>query len=134
MIDVIKTPALISIGAVLGALSRHYIGWFFQRFESYFPQGTLFVNLTGCFLVGLVVALTMGAIFPKAEEFKTLFIVGFLGSYTTFSAYALQSVLLFKEGHYLQAFFYWFGSCCLGVIAVVVGFATVSFIKKIFVS
>ncbi|MDJ0625216.1 MAG: fluoride efflux transporter CrcB [Candidatus Caenarcaniphilales bacterium] len=130
-LNALKTPFLISLGAVFGALSRHYIGWLFQRFEGVFPQGTLFINLTGCFLAGLIVALLIGTTQPRVEEFRTFFVVGFLGSYTTFSAYALQSVLLLKSENYLQAFIYWFGSCSLGVISVLLGFLTINFLKDL---
>ncbi|MDX1920675.1 MAG: fluoride efflux transporter CrcB [Candidatus Caenarcaniphilales bacterium] len=128
----LKTPILISLGAICGSLSRHYIGWYFQPFEKMFPFGTFLVNISGCFLVGLFVGLTVASGFPKLDEFRMFFVVGFLGSYTTFSAYALQTLLLTKNHHYPQALLYCLTTpvCCL--VAVFAGYFIAKAIKGLF--
>lgn len=108
----------ISIGAVLGALSRHYLSGFIMKFsgESVFPWGILIVNILGCFLMGLLIEL--GALkFSMSQEVRSFLAVGFLGSFTTFSTFALDFALLFERGAYGQAAFYFITSTIVSVAA-----------------
>lgn len=123
-----KAPILIALGAVCGALSRHYIGWYFQQYEKIFPLSTFLVNISGCLIAGIFVGITAGATLPKLEDLRMFFVVGFLGSYTTFSAYALQTLLMSKDQHYLTSLVYWVATPIACLIAVFVGF----FIGKAF--
>jgi CrcB protein len=115
-------PLAISLGAVFGALSRYYITlfWIQKRGQS-FPYGTVFVNLTGAFLIGLASMLAIKHDFPVAME--KLVLVGFFGAYTTFSSYILDSVLLFRSRRTSTGFFYWLGIPILGFIALELGIA-----------
>ena len=114
-------PLYISLGAVLGALSRYYLTllWL-KKGGSNFPYGTLFVNLTGAFLIGFV-----SKIFTAEHTIsigvQKLILVGFLGSYTTFSSYILDSANLFRINRTSTGFFYWLGSPILGFIFVELG-------------
>lgn len=88
----------ISVGAVLGANARYWLGaWLDGRFATRFPLGTLAINLTGCLLLGFFVALTTRRI-SLAPHWRLLFAVGFLGSYTTFSTFGVETLSLFDEG------------------------------------
>ncbi len=84
---------LISIGAILGANARYLVGlWAAQRFGLDFPYGTAIVNITGAFILGFLVAWgsTRSGLTP---ELRLLIAVGFLGAYTTFSSFAVESLL-----------------------------------------
>lgn len=84
---------LLVLGGSLGTLSRYGIALLAVRlFGSKFPWGTLIVNLSGCFLIGLAFALAergMNIMNPAARLF---FITGYLGALTTFSSFALETV------------------------------------------
>ena len=86
---------LISIGAAVGANARYWIGvWALQSIGPRFPYGTLFVNVTGSLILGFLVGLAADKLLP--EPWRWLLAVGFCGSYTTFSSYAVESVDLFR--------------------------------------
>ena len=85
----------ISLGAVLGAISRWQLGIWFNGFLSQFAFGTLLANLLGCFLIGIAIGLHLN------DGQKLLFITGFLGSFTTFSSFSLEvSEKLLTEKYY----------------------------------
>ncbi|MDB9524926.1 fluoride efflux transporter CrcB [Oscillatoria sp. CS-180] len=113
-------PLSISLGAVAGALSRYYITLFWIRHKGdRFPHGTLFVNLPGAFMMGLIASLTTA--FTMSAGLQTFLIVGFLGSYTTFSSYILDVAKLWRSRHQGIAIVYWMGSAVLGLLCVELG-------------
>lgn len=84
----------ISLGAALGANARYWIGvWAARHLGIAFPYGTLFVNITGSLALGFLVSLTSQRI-PITPEARLLLGVGFLGSYTTFSSFAVETLSL----------------------------------------
>lgn len=98
----------ISLGAVAGALSRYYLGLWLNRWLGFgFPYGTLIVNLSGCVGMGCFWALVSEQIIAIAPEVQILVAVGFLGSYTTFSTYELDTVNLLRSNQILKAASYW---------------------------
>ena len=116
----ISYPITISLGAIAGALSRYYLTlWFAQRFGTSFPYGTFFINLSGCFVMGLVATLVSQRV-DIPPEVRLLVAVGFLGSYTTFSTYGLDTVVLLRH-NFAAAGFYWLGSAVLGIVCVQLG-------------
>jgi fluoride exporter len=83
---------LIAVGAILGANARYLVGlWAAQRFGMNFPYGTVIVNITGSLILGFLVAWGSGRS-GLSGELRLLVAVGFLGSYTTFSSYAVESL------------------------------------------
>jgi CrcB protein len=113
-------PIIIGMGAVLGALSRYYLTLFFGRwFGIEFPYGTLFINLTGTFLIGFFTNLTSKLLISSPVQL--LVAIGFLGSYTTFSTYALETANLLRTKDYKTALFYWLGSPILGFFSIELG-------------
>lgn len=113
-------PIAISLGAIAGALSRYYLTmWFAQRGTS-FPYGTFFINLSGCFMIGFFATLALERANLISPQIRLLVNVGFLGSYTTFSTYGLDSVLLLRQ-QFAVGGFYWLGSAVLGIICVQLG-------------
>lgn len=119
--SIIPSPIAISLGAIAGALSRYYLTlWFAQRCGTNFPYGTLVINLSGALFMGFFTTLILAKAIA-APELQQLITVGFLGSYTTFSTYALDTVTLLGTGNRRAALFYWAGSAVLGVLCLEVG-------------
>ena len=111
----------ISIGAVLGANLRYWVGeWAAQRFGSGFPYGTLLINLSGSFLLGLIVSMSMEN-FIIDPRLRLLLTIGFLGSYTTFSTYAYESIALISQGQWGLGLFNLLGSSLLGGLLAILG-------------
>ncbi|BAU15305.1 CrcB protein [Leptolyngbya sp. NIES-3755] len=111
----------ISLGAIPGALSRYYLTLLFARwFGVQFPYGTCFINITGAMIMGFFVTyfLSRGI---GAPELRLFFAVGFLGSYTTFSTYALETSVLLKSGNQSLALLYWLGSAAIGYLGLELG-------------
>lgn len=87
----------IIVGGSLGALARYGLAKYIsQNINQLFPWGTLIINLTGSFLIGCCFELFDKAIIPS--EWRSLITIGFLGAYTTFSTYSLETLNLLKEG------------------------------------
>jgi len=125
-----RNPVAISLGAIAGALSRYYLTLGFTKaFGSSFPYGTFFINLSGCFGMGFFVTLTSERVMTIPPEVRLLVTTGFLGAYTTFSTYGLESVVLFRSAlgssfplrSFIVASLYWAGSAILGIISLQLG-------------
>ena len=87
-----RAPLAISLGAIAGALSRYYLTlWFAQRFGTAFPYGTFFINLTGCLIMGFFITFSLERVAIISPEVRLMVTTGFLGAYTTFSTYGLES-------------------------------------------
>jgi CrcB protein len=122
----IRAPIAISLGAIPGALSRYYVTLFFaQWLGTSFPYGTFVINITGALVMGFFVTLTLERTITS-PDLRLMVAVGFLGSYTTFSTYALDTSVLLRSGNYGLMLLYWLGSATLGFIALEVG----SFLAK----
>lgn len=118
----VRNPIAISFGAIAGALSRYYLSlWFAQRFGVGFPYGIFFINLTGCFAMGFFVTLALERVAMISPEVRLLVAVGFLGSYTTFSTYGLDTITLLRNRTFVEAGLYWAGSAILGILSVQLG-------------
>lgn len=117
------TWILIAVGGAAGAVSRYAVDtWVAERYGAAFPFGTLLINISGSFVLGLLFALAMerGVLSP---EIRPPLIIGFLGAYTTFSTWMLQSWALVEQGALISAGMNIVGSVVLGLIAVVAGLA-----------
>jgi len=116
-----QTFLVISAGAVLGANCRYWLGgWATERFGAAFPYGNLIINLSGSFVLGLFMALVTER-FIVNPQWRVLIAIGFLGSYTTFSSYTYESVMLILSGQYMLGLLNLFGSSFLGGLAVLLG-------------
>ncbi len=117
------TLVLIAVGGAAGAVSRYVLqGWVQEVSGGRFPWGTFAVNISGSFLLGLVFALAMDRS-VLAPEVRVPVMIGFIGSYTTFSTLMLESWRLVEEGDYLFMFGNLIGSVVIGMLAVVAGLA-----------
>ena len=126
----VRNPIAVSLGAIAGSLSRYYLSiWLAQRFGTGFPYATLFVNLTGSFAMGLLTTLVLERTLLISPEMRLLIAVGFLGSYTTFSTYELDSISLIRDSQLNEAFIYWLGSAVLGSIVLYLGIIAARLIR-----
>ena len=108
----------IALGAIAGAIGRYLMTlWLSQKISVDFPVATLSVNALGCFGMGLFAALSMEQASFLSPEMRLLISVGFLGSFTTFSTYELDTIGLVQEGHVGRAIASWLGSAILGAMS-----------------
>ncbi|NEO98279.1 MAG: fluoride efflux transporter CrcB [Symploca sp. SIO2E9] len=117
-----RHPVAVCLGAIAGALCRYYLTlWFTQRFGTTFPYSTLIINLSGCFAMGFFVTFALERVATIPREVTLMVTTGFLGAYTTFSTYGLETFILKHAGNLTAAIVYWAGSATLGVISVELG-------------
>jgi fluoride exporter len=118
----VRTIFAITLGAIAGALSRYYLGLVIaQCLGSEMPYGTLIINVTGCFFMGFLTVLSLGQVVSIHPDVRLLLLTGFLGSYTTFSSYELDSAKLLQHRRLEPDLLYWMGSTVLGFINLQLG-------------
>lgn len=111
---------MIAVGASFGANSRYWLGrWVQSRTEPPFPWGTFWVNLSGCLGIGIAAGILLNS--NLSPSWRTLIIVGFLGGYTTFSSFSLETYNLLQRGNYLYAGGNVVGSVTLGLLGTWIG-------------
>jgi len=118
----------IAAGAVVGANLRYFVGqWVAAWLGVGFPYGTLLVNVSGSFLIGVVSTVLTERLLVDSH-WRLLLIVGLLGGYTTFSSYTLETIALLQSDRWLTALTYvlastllGLGACALGIVAVRAG-------------
>ncbi len=112
----VKWGSLI-VGGALGTVARYlFAGYIYRIWGPSFPYGTLAVNLTGCFLVGVLTVLADEK-FMLGPAGRVFLMIGFCGAFTTFSTFILETANLMKDGQNARAF--------LNVLlSVLLGFAT----------
>ncbi|MCE2510670.1 MAG: fluoride efflux transporter CrcB [Alphaproteobacteria bacterium] len=107
----------IGLGGAIGAIGRYLVMIAVGHFVGMaFPYATLIVNVTGSFLLGLLVE-GMALVWQVDETLRAFFVVGVLGAFTTFSTFSLDVVYLFDRGEMLQALLYIVLSVVLSVLA-----------------
>jgi fluoride exporter len=117
----LETVLIISLGAVLGANLRYWLGgWIAQRWGTVFPIGTLLINLTGSLILGFFITIITER-FLVDPRWRVFFAIGFLGSYTTFSTYTFESITLLASGNWLAGLVNLLGGAILGALAAAAG-------------
>lgn len=115
---------VIGVGGFLGSIARYWVGNYIgNRFGMRFPFGTVAINISGSFLIGLIVALIAHRAHWNAN-WSYLIPIGFIGAYTTFSTFELETLRTFQEGEVLLAFLNVILSVALGFVAVWLGMIT----------
>lgn len=105
----------LAIAGGLGALARYSLAGVVQRATGVgFPWGTLVVNMTGCFLFGVIWALFEGRII--SSEARIIILAGFLGAFTTFSSFIFETGELFKNNQFIFAFLNIFAQNVFGLV------------------
>jgi len=100
----LKTYAWVMLAGALGTAARMGLSNFVALRHPVFPAGTLIVNLTGCFVIGFFFALTgPNSAFVAPPLVRQTVMIGFLGGYTTFSSFSLQTLNLLNDGEWLYA-------------------------------
>ena len=90
----------VSLGALLGANLRYFVSRLAAKLLSTdFPYGTLIINITGSFILGLFLIWTTERVLAD-PKWRLLLAIGFCGSYTTFSSYAFETMAYFEQGHW----------------------------------
>src|SRR6202795_4218484 len=102
--SVIKNFLSISIAAILGANLRYLLSRVAAReLGPVFPYGTLFINIAGSFIVGLFIIWTTERVLID-RHWRLLVVIGFCGSFTTFSSYAFETMAYFEQGQWRLMF------------------------------
>ena len=128
MLSHISSCIIIFIGGGLGAVSRFLLSSLVGVYtRGVFPWGTLTVNLLGALLIGLFVELA-ALKFLVFNQYKLFCITGFLGGFTTFSAFSLESTLMLQEGQYLILASYVIISVFGTIAAIIIAKSFVGFI------
>ena len=122
----------VSVGGAIGSAARFWIsGIVAERFGQTFPFGTLIVNVTGSFIIGLFAGLTE----PEGRwlvspSFREFFMIGICGGYTTFSSFSLQTLALAQDGEWFRAAGNAIASFSLCLLAVWIGHFSVWALNK----
>jgi len=114
--ELVMNILIIGIGGFVGAVSRYGLAlWIGQRWGRSFPLGTFVINVSGSFLIGLLMTLMAERLMVN-PQWRLLLVVGFLGAYTTFSTFEYETGALLKDGE-------WAFAMLNIILSVVVGFA-----------
>ncbi len=128
--DAMYRLLLLIIGGALGTLARYGLNGVISEHQSkhypwavVFPLGTMVINVTGCFAIGFIAAISgpeTGRTWIK-PEWRDFLMIGFCGGYTTFSSYGLQTLNLARDGEWLGVALNIIGSNVLSLLAVYLG-------------
>ena len=117
------TLIVVGLAGSLGAISRYLVGHYAAEWfgKPRFPVGTLIINITACFLMGLFVALADRHVRSMPEWAKLAVLTGFIGTYSTFSTYMFEVEGNLRSGHGVLAVTYLLVSIVAGLMAVYAG-------------
>lgn len=120
----LRSLVAVGLGGAMGSVLRYIASFLIvQRLGSGFPWSTLFINVSGSLLIGMVVEFSLARPLGITPFFRLLLAVGVLGGYTTFSAFSFDTLALASEGVPYLALSYAAGSVILGFVAAFVGVA-----------
>jgi CrcB protein len=113
----------IALGSAIGGVARYLVDGTVQRILSTtFPAGTLLINITGSFLLGMIVRYGVETA-TLTPEMRALLTIGLCGGYTTFSTFTYETATLLESGEWIRAGLYVAGSIVLSLLGVFAGFA-----------
>ena len=113
---------IVGLAGAVGALARYVVGRYIaERYGSQFPLGTLLINVTGAFLIGLLFAFAGHRLI--STTLQTILATGFLGGYTTFSTMSWEGVQLARGGSTRGSLLYFGSNLVPGLLAVALGLA-----------
>lgn len=124
-----KNIFYVALGGIFGAIFRFLVSKRLNNaFGEVFPVGTLFVNFTGSFFMGFFYSIFEEVLF--SPYVRIFLLTGFLGAYTTFSTYAIETFNFLREKEYKEAFLNFILNNILSFLAVIAGFILFKFIYK----
>ncbi len=116
------TVLIVALGGAIGASARYLSGaWIIRVMGSGFPYGTMFVNVVGSFLMGLLAVYLMERMDGSWARYAPFLMTGVLGGFTTFSAFSLDALFLMERGRMGAAALYMGGSVVLAIGALFLG-------------
>lgn len=117
----VRSVILVGIGGGIGSICRYLISWVLTKyFSASFPWGTFISNFLGCLIIGIF----MGVLLKSSSyqhEIQLLFVTGFCGGFTTFSAFASENLQFIQSGQILLTLIYIFSSIVIGLLSVWAG-------------
>lgn len=117
-----KEMLWVGLGGFLGANARYLFGlWIAARLGTTFPYGTFVINVSGSFVLGIIVGLLDAHVLAPAVRLSLA--IGFVGAYTTFSTFTYETLRLIEDGSLLLATANVVGSVLIGMVAAVAGLA-----------
>lgn len=112
---------VVFAGAGIGGLTRYVAGaWIMAKYGGRFPLGTFIINVTGSFLIGVLMTLLTERLQPH-PNWRLFLVVGILGGYTTFSSFEYETFTTFRDGARLMGILYVAGSVLVGYVGVWLG-------------
>src|SRR6266436_3526830 len=112
---------VVLAGAGLGGLARYVAGtWIMTKYGGRFPLGTFLVNISGCFLIGVLMTLLTERLQPH-PNWRLFLVVGVLGGYTTFSSFEYEIYQSVRDGARWMGMLYVTGSVLIGYLGVWLG-------------
>jgi fluoride exporter len=112
---------VVLAGAGLGGLARYVAGtWIMAKYGGRFPLGTFVINITGAFLIGVLMTLLTQRFHPH-PNWRLFLVVGILGGYTTFSSFEYETYQAVRDGERWLGLLYVAGSVILGYLGVWLG-------------
>lgn len=121
--------ASIAVGGALGTVSRYGVGQLIHVSPGSFPWATFWTNLSGSLLLGVILALLLER-FPPSRYLRPFLATGFVGAYTTYSTFAVETDLLIKDGHLALGVAYATASLAAGFLAVWAGMSGARLLKR----
>ena len=117
----IRSILLVGLGGAIGSILRYLSSMMVNKYwQQAFPLATFLINMLGCLLIGMLMAFIEKQ--PGvSDNFRLLFVTGFCGGYTTYSAFAYENTSLMSNGQTLVAFAYIAASVLVGILFVWVG-------------
>ena len=127
-----KTMWMVGLGSALGGMTRYGCAlWMVRMYGEAFPWATLFVNVSGSFVIGLFFTLTaVGGLLPVHPDWRIFVTVGLCGGYTTFSSFSLQTLALARDGRWTLVAGNVLGSLVLCFVAVWLGTACATLLNQ----
>jgi fluoride exporter len=119
--DVLLKYLMVGVGGGLGSILRFWLGSYIGgRLGSRFPYGTFVINVTGSFLIGMVLTI-LAEKTQWSPNWRYLIPIGFIGGYTTFSTFEYETLRLVQDGQMVTAMFNVVGSVMVGFAGVWAG-------------
>lgn len=123
-----STCLIVMAGGALGTLARYVVSVLMLPVSKELPWGTIVINVTGSFLIGLFGTLTLASgRYPVSENLRLFVMIGFCGGYTTFSSFSLQTLDLLRAGALGRACVNIAGSVVVCILAVAAGHAMAAY-------